>query len=79
MTVKKLEQANSLREQISRIGHLLASAHNEQWQRLEFSSLDGVDRGLACDDKDMVEFIKNFIKVNYGKKLEDLTKEFENL
>lgn len=79
MTNEKLTQAIDLSKQIKDLEQIIKNGDSQKCEWIEFTFGNGSSRLNVCNDKEIIQLVRNLIVSNNELKLTQLKKDFNNL
>ena len=79
MTNEKLVQSNDLSKQIGELEKIVSNGKTQTCEWIEFTFGNGSNRANVCNDKDIIQSIRDIIVQENEQKLAKLKEEFKNL
>jgi hypothetical protein len=79
MTEEKLRRALWLNNQISECKELLKASKNQECNLIVFTTIFGSNGKAVCNDKNIIEKVRELIILENELKLDRLETEFKNL
>lgn len=79
MDIDKFNRAKELLRQIDLTNDLIKATNNQKCEWISFTYGNGSDRQTVCEDKEVIEEIRQILLIKHNIKLNKLKTEFENL
>lgn len=76
MTNEQLMQANSLTKKMVELEEIIKSSENQTCEWIEFTFGNGSNRANVCNDKDIIQSVRELIVRENRKKLAKLREDF---
>lgn len=79
MTLEELKEAKQLENKIVKQEKLLYDTKNQHTEWIDFSFGNGSNRSCVCDDKGMIETIKDLLISHHERKIKGYREELRNI